>query len=47
VDVIVIEVGDAQSNAYGQRIYSAEDEPQQLAEDTIPLDVSPFAGLLR
>jgi hypothetical protein len=45
LDVIVIEVGDAQLGFYGQRIYSAEDAPQQLAEDTMPLDESPFAGL--
>jgi hypothetical protein len=43
----VIEVGDAQLDLYGQRIYSKDDEPQPLAEDTMPLDASPFAGLLQ
>jgi hypothetical protein len=46
IDVIVIEVGDAQLNFYGQRIYSAEKEPKRLAEETTPLGESPFANLL-
>jgi hypothetical protein len=46
LDVIVLEVGDAQFDFYGQRIYSAEDTPQRLAEKTMPLTESPFAGML-
>jgi hypothetical protein len=47
LDVIVVEVGDAKRAFYGQRIYSTDDEPQQLAEDTVALDMSPLAGLLQ
>jgi hypothetical protein len=47
VDVIVVEVGDAQLDFYGQRIYSAAEEPKQLAEETTTLSESPFAGLFK
>lgn len=47
VDVIVIEVGDASLDFYGQRIYSAEEQPKRLAEEITPLGESPFAGLLK
>lgn len=47
LNVIVVEVGDAKTNSYGQRIYTAEDEPRQLAEQTEPLADSPFASFIR
>jgi hypothetical protein len=46
VDVIVLEVGDARLDFYGRRIYSAEEEPKRLAEETAPLRESTFAGML-
>jgi hypothetical protein len=46
IDVIVVEVGDTPLAFYGQRIYSAEEQPQRLAEDTAALSVSPFVGVL-
>lgn len=47
VDVIVLEVGDARLDFYGQRIYLAEKEPECVAEETGTLADSPFAGLLQ
>ena len=46
IDVIALEVGDAQLDFYGQRIYSAEKEPKQLAEQTTRLSESPLAAML-
>jgi len=46
VDVIVVEVGDTPLAFYGQRIYSAEEQPQRLAENTAALGASPLAGVL-
>jgi hypothetical protein len=46
LDVIVVEVGDAKRAFYGQRIYSTDDEPRQLAEDVTQLSKNPLNGML-
>jgi hypothetical protein len=46
IDVIVVEVGDAPLEFYGQRIYSAEEQPKRLAENTASLGASPLVGVL-
>lgn len=47
MEVLLLEVGDADSQLYGVRLFSVEHPPQILAQNAEPLESSPLAGMLK